>query len=260
MVYLSNANDLTLHSEIEEYVVDLEAFHGPLDLLLYLIDKNEIDIYDIPVAAITDQYIEHLHLTGEYRLENMGDFLIMASYLLNLKSRVLLPLRGPIQEEDDSGESEDPREELVQKLLDYRMIKQVAEYLDERECGEKKRVFFRPVQYVTEEREEIIASLSALTRAFRALQRRQTDEPAYTIPNGDIDIYDEMDQLMQILSHYRQGVIFQDLFAGLDRREQIALFIALLELVRQQQVSAQQENEFGEIKLYSQVAANYVNA
>lgn len=258
MVYLSNAIDLNLHPN-EEYVVDLEAFHGPLDLLLYLIDKNEIDIYDIPVAAITDQYIEHLHLTGEYRLENMGDFLIMASYLLNLKSRMLLPQRGTRQEEDDSGESEDPREELVQKLLDYRMIKQVAEYLAERECGEKKRVFFRPVQYITEEREEITASLSALTRAFRALQQR-AGEPSYTIPNGDIDIYDEMDQLMQMLGHYRRGVIFQDLFAGLDRREQIALFIALLELVRQQQVTAQQENEFGEIKLYSQVAADYVNA
>ena len=112
------------------YVVDLEAFHGPLDLLLYLIDRNEVDIYDIPISDITEQYLQHLQLSGDSDLENLGSFLSMASYLLNLKSRLLLPAY-----EDEEGEEQelDPREELVKKLVEYRRYKKAAMYLRSRQ-------------------------------------------------------------------------------------------------------------------------------
>lgn len=234
-----------------DYVVDLEAFHGPLDLLLYLIEKNEIDIYDIPMAAITDQYMEYLQLTGEYDLDRLGDFLIMASYLLNLKSRMLLPQRQPEAEEE--GESEDPREELVQKLLDYRKIKQAAEFLAARDSGEAPRVFFREAVYEWEEREEIIASISALARAYRAVRRKESDNKVYDIDFSDIDINAKMHEILHLLTRSGRGLVFQDLFSSGERREQLALFLALLELVRQKKVGASQENEFGEIRIMLRV-------
>lgn len=234
-----------------EYVVDLEAFHGPLDLLLYLIEKNEIDIYDIPVAVITDQYMEHLHLTGDYNLEVLGDFLIMASFLLNLKSRMLLPQRQQTVLESD--EPMDPRQELVQKLLDYRKYKQAADFLTDRDNGKDKRFFFRQAVYERDEQEEIIASINALARAYRSVHRQEADAKSYDITFTDIDIQAKMEEIVHLISRSRRGVIFQELLASGERREQLALFIALLELVRQKKVAARQENEFGEILLFLRV-------
>lgn len=231
-----------------EYVVDVEVFHGPLDLLLYLIEKNQIDIYDIPVAAITDQYMEHLHVTGEYNLEVLGEFLIMASYLLNLKSRLLLPQRHPAAAEGEE-QAEDPRQELVQKLLDYRKYKQAADFLADRDSGKDQRVFFRQAVYKWEEQEEIIASINALARAYRSIHRQEADQKTYDVALTDIDVRAKMREILHLLSGWGQGMVFQDLLAGVDRREQLALFIALLELVRQHKVVVQQENEFGEIIL-----------
>lgn len=104
------------------YVVDLEAFHGPMDLLLYLIEKDEINIYDIPIASISDQYISYLSGGNINDLDNLGDFLLMASYLLNLKSRMLLP-KPVVEINTEEAEEIDPREELVQRLLDYKGIR-----------------------------------------------------------------------------------------------------------------------------------------
>ena len=110
------------------YVVDLEAFHGPMDLLLYLIEKDEINIYDIPIARISDQYISHLQGNDVSDLDNLGDFLLMASYLLNLKSRMLLP-RPTVEESTDEADEIDPREELVQRLLNYKHYKEACHKL-----------------------------------------------------------------------------------------------------------------------------------
>src|SRR5690554_275758 len=101
------------------YMVDLDTFHGPLDLLLYLVEKNQVDIYDIPIAVISEQYIAHLQDSGNLDLDRMSDFLIMASYLLNLKSRLMLP-EGIIEESEEGEETLDPRQELVEKLLAYK--------------------------------------------------------------------------------------------------------------------------------------------
>ncbi|MEN6461854.1 MAG: segregation/condensation protein A [Syntrophomonas sp.] len=243
-----------------DYIVDLEAFHGPLDLLLYLIDKNELDIYDIPIAAITDQYMEYLKDTGEYDLEVLGDFLIMASYLLNLKSRLLLPgLKG--EAENTEEEALDPREELVQRLLEYKRIKKVAELLMERQSGECKRIFFRDVIFQAEEKEEIWASIAALTRAYQSVFCANDPRNVFTIPQGDVNVTEKMEELLERLRIYKKGIIFQDLFAGvLNKREALAFFLALLELVRQRRVTAWQEKGFSDIKVYLQVAEYDVNA
>jgi segregation and condensation protein A len=243
-----------------DYIVDLEAFHGPLDLLLYLIDKNELDIYDIPIASITDQYMEYLKVTGEYDLEVLGDFLIMASYLLNLKSRLLLPgLKG--ETENAVEEALDPREELVQRLLEYKRIKKVAELLMERQSGECKRIYFRDVIFQAEEKEEIWASIAALTRAYQSVFLTNDPRDFFTIPQGDINVNEKMEELLERLRIFKKGIIFQDLFAGvLNKREALAFFLALLELVRQRRVTAWQEKGFSDIKVYLQVAENDVNA
>jgi segregation and condensation protein A len=236
-----------------EYIVDLEAFHGPLDLLLYLIDKNEVDLYDIPVAVITDQYMEHIHHTGDYNLEVMGDFLIMASFLLNLKSRLLLPQREQMVEEEE--ESVDPRQELVQKLLDYRRYKQAAEFLQDRESGKEQRPFFRQAVYKWDEPEEIIASINALVRAYRLISRKETGHKSYDLNLTDIDIDAKMTEIIYWLERRHQGAAFQDIWQTRETREQLALFLALLELVRQQKVTVQQDCEFGEIMLFLRVGS-----
>ncbi|MGI5922263.1 MAG: segregation and condensation protein A, partial [Syntrophomonadaceae bacterium] len=245
---------------VMEYIVDLEAFHGPLDLLLYLVERHELDIYDIPIASITDQYMEHLHHTGAYDLDILGDFLIMASYLLNLKSKMLLPRLKNQEARDEEENIEDPREELVQKLLEYKKIKQMAEILAERQNGEYQRVFFRDTVYQTEEKEEIVASIGALTRAYQAVLVHLEPAPL-TIPQGDIDVTAKMEELLERLSMFKQGIIFQDLFAGaVNKREAMAYFLALLELIRQRRVKAYQERQFANIKVFLQVAVNNVDA
>jgi segregation and condensation protein A len=235
------------------YVVDLEAFHGPLDLLLYLIDRNEIDIYDIPIAVITDQYLHYLQLTGDFDLDKLGDFLGMASYLLNLKSRMLLPANG----DQPGGDEVDPREELVQRLVEYRRYKKAAEYLMARQNEDFARVFYRDAEVLLPVKEEISADLDSLIRAYRrVLSDIQEDEPAvFAIPDGDINVESKMDEIMESLKLSPEGIVFQDLFTGNRRkREVLVLFLALLELIRLQQVAAIQENSLTEIKVFLRVA------
>ncbi|MEN6348131.1 MAG: segregation/condensation protein A [Syntrophomonas sp.] len=236
------------------YVVNLDAFHGPLDLLLYLIEENELDIYDIPIASISDQYMDYLQATGEFDLEKLGDFLIMASYLLNLKSRMLLP-RGPELQEEE-GENGDPRDELVKKLLDYKKYRLAAEYLQKRVNGEVKRVFYRSGSYEVEQATEIKAEIEFLLRAYQSLLADKIKAAEfYKLPEGDVNISDKMDEIVALLESKQEGISFQDLFAGAGNiRQALGLFLALLELVRQQKVQATQEQSFGRIKLCLRVA------
>ncbi|MEN6325696.1 MAG: segregation/condensation protein A [Syntrophomonas sp.] len=237
------------------YVVDLEAFHGPLDLLLYLIEENELDIYDIPIAAISDQYLDYLQASGDFDLDKMGDFLIMASYLLNLKSRMLLPSKPASEQEED--EPVDPRQELVQKLLDYKKYKKAAEYLQQRQDGEVNRVFYRSsaMEYQSTAG-EFTAETAMLFRAYQTLMRDYNkSEEAYQLPQGDVSIADKMNEILNLLLSNPEGLIFQDLFANVaNLREALALFLALLELLRLQEVQALQDQAFGEIVISLRVA------
>jgi len=235
------------------YVVELENYHGPLNLLLYLIEKNEFDIFDIPVAVIAEQYIDYIYSTGSFDLEDLGDFLIMASYLLNLKSRMLFPQLTC--DEKDSGSDQDnnldPREELIQKLLDYRKYRKAAAHLEAMQKGDFKRVFYRGQDYGFQPEEQIIGSVGSLARAYKSLmQDRLGNNRQYELPQSDIDISEKMDEIMKYLQERQGEILFQDLFArALNIREALAFFLALLELVRLQKVVIAQEKLFSDIKI-----------
>jgi segregation and condensation protein A len=232
------------------YLVDIEAFHGPLDLLLFLIEKNELDVYDIPIAFITDQYLQYLQATGEFDLENMGEFLIMATYLLNLKSRLLLPQSNNSATEDIE-DAIDPREELVQKLLDYKRYKEAGIMLQQREAGSSERVFYREVSSEPGRDEELVVDLSSLIRAYRTVMRRlPVVEPEAVVPEGDVSVNDKMSQIMAFLADNEGKIGFRHLFAAVSgRREALALFLALLELIRLQKVKARQNIPWEDIQL-----------
>ncbi len=237
------------------YIVELEAFHGPMDLLLYLIEKNEVDIYDIPVAVISDQYLKYLQSTGDLDLERLGDFLLMASYLLNLKSRMLLP-RNNAFVEDEADNVPDPREELVRSLLDYKKYKKVADYLLARQSGEIKRVFFRTKDTELTGKEEIVADLKVLFRSYQNLLRdKLAVDSEFYLPTGDINIGDKMEEILGRLENRPEGLVFQDLFSGaVNKREALVLFLALLELIRLQKIHAYQKEYFSEIIIRMVVA------
>lgn len=233
------------------YMVDLEAFHGPMDLLLYLIDENQIDIYDIPVSLLSEQFISYMEQSGGYELDTMGDFLVMASYLLHLKARMLLPSLPGLEEEPE----EDPREELVQKLEQYRKYKEAAEQLVNLQLGNKKRVFFGNRDLFVGENEVLHAELRLLVKSYQAVwERFEEKEPEMHIPQEDVNVHDKMDEIMQVLEDKQGSVSFAELFSRVvRRRELLGLFLALLELVRQQRVAARQEETFGDIRLYIRV-------
>lgn len=228
------------------YMVDLEAFHGPLDLLLYLIDKNEVDIYDIPISQITDQYMDYLNESGDIDIEKLGDFLVVASYLLNLKSKMLLPRHNLEEENADNDADFDPRDELVQKLLEYKKFKEIARYLSSMQKGEEQRVFFRNSTYKQDISEVLIADVKTLVRAYKQVLDRLSeneDESNFEIPTGDVSVAEKMQEILKELHNKPVGLVFQDLFLNIGtKREALAFFLALLELIRLQKVQVFQRN------------------
>ena len=231
------------------YVVDLEAFHGPLDLLLYLVEKSEIDIYDIPIAAIAEQYLEYLRNTGHIDLEQLGDFLLMASYLLNLKSRLILPNRVTGDNAEDGDEAIDPRTELVQKLLDYKKFKAVSDRLAALYEGELPRIYYRNSESGDLIYEELSADLKALVKAYQNMvQQIPVKSTDFNLALEDIKVEDKMDDIVRMLKKSHRVMVFQEMFRDIkSRREALALFLALLELLRLQRVRAVQEQGFGQI-------------
>ena len=241
------------------YQVKLENFDGPLDLLLFLIQENEIDIYDIPIALITKQYLEYIDIIKSLDLEVGGDFLLMAATLLRIKSKMLLPRR--LLEEDE--EHEDPREELVRRLVEYRQFKEGASVLGEHEDAQIN-VFFRPVgdNYIDEDisPEDIVEEIKLdlnlwdLVRAFKGVLDRGGDDLARTIERENVSIEEKMDAIIYFLDT-NKGIFFKDLFQQEKTRQDIVLtFLALLELIRQRQIGVQQSGTLGDIWLERQEA------
>ena len=159
------------------YKVKLEVFEGPLDLLLYLIKKNEIDIYDIPIAEITEQYLEYLELMRMLDLNIAGEFLVMAAKLIHIKSKILLP---PEEKEVLPEEEEDPREELVRRLLEYKRFKEVAGVLQDLE-GQRKKMFTRATSVEPGSEEKFFEAslfdlITALTRVLKDVPKEVFQE------------------------------------------------------------------------------------
>jgi len=227
------------------YEVKLETFQGPLDLLLHLIQKNEMDIYDIPIAEITRQYLEYLDLMKALDLEVASEFLVMAATLLQIKSRSMLPAPAPEEIEFVEG----AREELVRQLLEYKRFKEAAEKLRALEM-EREKIFFREVDRRELENKEymIEASLFDLLSALRDVLSRFPDEPM-EISEEDITVEDKMDQIMTLLSE-REELSFNRIFSELaSKREVIVTFLAILELIRIHRLIAYQTTMFGDIIL-----------
>jgi len=224
--------------------VHLEMFEGPLDLLLHLIKKNEVSVADIPIATITEQYLATLELMQSLNLDVAGEFLVMAATLIHIKSRMLLPL----DEEEEEEEGEDPREELIRRLLEYERFKEAAGELERREIL-RRDVFVRssepPTEGETIEFEKV--SLFDLLSALRHVLERFPQESVHEVTLEKISVREKMGLLLDDLRR-RGKVIFQSLFEGAaSRMEVVVTFLAMLELVKMRAVKIWQEQRVGPI-------------
>ena len=240
-------------SILEEYPVRLAAFEGPLDLLLHLIKRNEVNIYDIPIALITQQYLEYLELMKDLNLDVVGEFLVMAATLIHVKSRMLLPRPDPTQEDPE----EDPREALMRRLLEHQKFKAAAELLHERETLRSAQ-WGRPEARLTEvigdqPEPEIDVDLFSLMAAFKQVLERARQRPRVPLPPEQISIEDRIAQLLSRLSE-TDACGFEDLFADVQTRGgMIVTFLALLEMIRLKLVRVFQQANFGAIRVYKRV-------
>jgi segregation and condensation protein A len=226
----------------EIYNIKIPVFEGPFDLLLHLIKEAKIDIYDIPIALITRQYLQYIEMMKELNLEIAGDFLVMASTLIHIKSRMLLPP----DEESPLDEQEDPRLELVQKLLEYQTFKEAASTLRHRE-DEWKKVFSKdPLSDEDEELYLIDVNLFDLMSAFKKLLETVSPD-IMTITKETLTVKDRMSVIMETIEGL-DAMRFEEIFKGSRTRIQlIVTFVALLELIRLGLVRVYQEKEFGNI-------------
>ena len=242
------------NSQSNEYRVELDVYNGPLDLLLYLIKRDELDIYDIPIAHITEQYCKYAEVIKQVDLTLAGDFMVMAASLIELKTRMLLP--RPVAEQDE-GDALDPRLELVRQLLEYKRFKDAA-----RELGESAEV--AASRYPPALRKEALGldkhseeldlrdvAVWDLLEAFDKLMAatlagKYQHEVIYDDTPIDLHEADIMDRLM------REGSLsFNDIFRGrVNKSEIIGLFLALLELIKQKRVRAEQSTATDEIYIF----------
>jgi segregation and condensation protein A len=231
----------------QAYEIKLPLFEGPLDLLLHLIRENKVDIYDIPIALITRQYLQYIELMKELNLEVAGEFLVMAATLIHIKSRMLLP----IEETADTEEPEDPRYELVQRLLAYQAFKEAALGLREREEDWQHAHWRKPApeEDLGEEEPELSLfdlHLFDLIQAFRRVLDRAPEE-VLSITRETLTVKDKMSLVMDALESH-EAVRFEDLFEGdVVRSHFVVTFVALLELIRLGLAGVYQEKEFGGI-------------
>jgi segregation and condensation protein A len=246
----AGATSAPLPVEGDGYRVSLDKFEGPLDLLLYLIRQDEVDIYDIPISRITDQYLESIQEIGqsEIDLDRAGEFLLMAATLMRIKARMLVPRD---EDADEEGEEVDPRAELVRRLLEYRAFQNVAEALRGRE-EEWRDVFVRAGSYRPEPEPEgfsdLGVSLVDLFRAFRRMLDNLRDEEPFEMGAAEYSIEERMDFLRRECEQAPDGVPFRRaLGVAPTRALLIATFLGLLELIRLREVLVAQVDRFGEI-------------
>ncbi len=231
------------------YKVKLEAFEGPLDLLLFLIKKSEVDIYDIPVAEITQQYLEYIEIIQLLDIEAASDFILMAATLMRIKAQMLLPK----PEVEEIEEIDDPRQELVYRLLEYKRFKDVAFDLAEKEKSEKltfPRGAYKFEHKVAEADLEISdVTLFDLVAAFRKVVGTKPEIPVHRIQEINVSLEE---QIRLVLDRVRdkKKIEFSELFnKDDDKLVLIVTFIAILELVKQNHVQAIQSENFGTIMI-----------
>ncbi len=231
------------------YEIKLDIFEGPLDLLLYLIKKNEIDVYDIPIALITDQYLQYLEIMQSLNLDLAGEYLVLASTLIHIKSRLLLP-----REEDSEAEEEhDPRAELVQQLLEYQSYKEAALRLDSRLLLErdvfKRTCPFQETDEMEDNEADIELNLFDLVKAFQKVLSRKDNQVLLEINGERMSLSDRINEIMERLAQMRSLFFSELLEESADRAMVICTLLAVLELMKLRIIRAFQSGPFGAIRI-----------
>ena len=245
--------------------VKLQVFEGPLDLLLHLIDKNKVNIYDIPIAMITEQYMEYVNQMDKEDLNVVSEFLVMAATLIDIKSKMLLP-RDP----DDEEEETDPRAELVQQLLEYKMYKCMAYELKDRQVDAQRVMFKKPTipEEVLEYQEplnveELVSdiTLAKLNEIFKSIMRKQQDkiDPLRSkfgkIEKEEVSLEEKTEYLENYATTHKHFSFRSLLEAQSSKVEVIVTFLAILELMKTGKILISQEHIFDDIQIDSKIAA-----
>ena len=241
----------------------LPSFEGPLDLLLHLIDQAEVDITEIPISEITDQYLEYVSLMEELELEIASEFLVMAATLLSIKSKMLLPKPPPvdlgIEYEEDAGDSLD---DLVQKLIEYRKYKAIADHLRDRELAQSLVYTREPADltpYAPLVQRNPVEGLGPfdLLLAFRKVLRRAADRNAVAkIRRDEVSVKDRIRDVLRLLRAEGGRILFSRLFdEHVTRDELVVSFLALLELMKMKRISCYQQRRFEEIVIVAKEGA-----
>lgn len=234
------------------YKVKLEIFEGPLDLLLYLIKKEEVDIHNIPIAKITDQYLRYLEVIKMLDLNIAGEFIVMAATLMYIKSKMLLPEESVIEIEEEI----DPREELVQKLIEYKKFKEAARKLEEFELHQKN-IFIRTSsieEYKVYSQESGIttyfeAGLFDLVTAFSKVLKEIPKEIIQEVIRDEFTVEEKVEQLLRILEEQGVASVTYLFAASKNKLEIVAIFLAILELIRLKEIAVFQKKMFDEIEI-----------
>ncbi len=249
-----------------DLTVKLQVFEGPLDLLLHLLDKNKVNIYDIPIVEITSQYMAYIAEMKRRDLNVVSEFLVMAATLIDIKSKMLLP-RNPDAEEE---EEEDPRAELVQQLLEYKMYKCMAYELRDRQLDAERVMFKEPtipqevLQYEEPvDLEELVSdlTLAKLNDIFKSIMKKQVDkiDPVRSkfgkIEKEEVSLEDRMVALENFAATHAHFSFRSLLEAQSTKMEIIVTFLAILELMKTGKIHISQENIFDDIKIDSKIAA-----
>ncbi|MCJ8006722.1 segregation/condensation protein A [Lederbergia wuyishanensis] len=240
-----------------EYLVKIDAFEGPLDLLLHLINRLEIDIYDIPMAEISEQYLYYINTMTELQLDVASEYLVMAATLLAIKSKMLLPKYEEDLDDDYYYEEEDPRDELVEQLLEYKRFKEAALSLKQKEY-ERGQMYTKPPidlsPYQDKSQNELIEygfSIYDMLGAYhKLLRRKKLQKPLATkITHQDISIDDRMVEILHDLRSKGNRINFFYLFPHEDKQHMVITFLAMLELMKRNEIIVEQDGIFGDIYL-----------
>jgi len=235
---------------VSEYKVALDVYSGPLDLLLYLIRREEVDIYDIPIARVTEQYVKYVDLIKQLDPEAVSEFLVLAATLMEIKSRMLLPTPPADEAEEDIA---DPRLELVKQLLEYKKFKDAAYQLDDAAQLRAMKFARSPVLPSLSPDEVELENLDIwdLFDAFnKLLEQTGKREAVHTVGIDDTPIALHAEDILDSIARAGGSQRFEEVFGGRSRAEMIGLFLALLELIRQRRIRVSQENAFGPIWVY----------
>lgn len=237
------------------YQVKTNVFEGPLDLLLHLIKRMEIDIYDIPMAEVTEQYLVYIHTLSDLELNEASEYLVMSATLLSIKSKMLLPNKAEEEEEDVSIEEEDPRTELVEQLIEYKRYKEAAELFKQKE-HDRSHIYTKPPSDLSQfaadadpiSEADSVSVFDMLAAYNKLLKRKRLRKPAAAkVEIQKITIEQRMEELLEIVEKHRTPIHFSDFFHHDDKSVIIVTFLAILELMKSNAVYVEQTGNFEEI-------------